>query len=158
MPPSLLVDLRQIDRNAVCMGKEQIYALLPHRHEFMVLDGVCHLDLENATIIGFADIQSTAWWCPGHVPGRPLLPGVLMLEMAGQLSALLAKASGKFDGFIAYGGVDNCKFREPVIPPARLHIVSKCTELRPRRIISMTQGMVEDRLIFEATVTGMILR
>jgi len=158
MPPSLLIDLDTVDRDSVCLTREQIYALLPHRHEFMVLDGVCRIDLASETILGYADLRTDDWWCRGHVPGRPLLPGVLMLEMAAQLSAVLAKSSGDYDGFIAYGGVEDCKFRDAVSPPERLYLLGLCTEHRPRRIISKTQGVVGNRLIFEATVTGVVMR
>lgn len=158
MPPPLLIDLVNIDASKVVLTHEQIYELLPHRHEFALLSGVCHIDEERKQIVSFYDVKPDAWWVKGHVPGRPILPGVLMLEMAAQTAAVLAKYSGGFEGFIAYGGVTDCRFREPAIPPARLFILSSDRETRPRRIVSDTQGIIDGRLIFEAQVTGMPMR
>lgn len=159
MPPSLLVDLAQIDLDQVILTREQIYEkYLPQRHEFMLLDGVCALDAKQGTFVAYADIREDAWWVSGHIPGRPLLPGVLMLELAAQTSAIAATMLMGDIGFIGFGGVDKCKFRDSVVPPARLHLLCVATDLRPRRIISQTQGVVGDRLIFEAQITGLIMR
>jgi len=158
MPPPLLIDLTEVDPGQVCLTREQVYEYLPHRHEFMLLSGVCHLDVDAGKIVAFRDIRPDDWWFRGHVPGRPLLPGVLMLEMAAQTSAVLAKASGGHDEFIAFGGVDHCKFRDSVVAPARLDLLCVAVEKRPRRIVSDTQGVVDGRLIFEARITGLRMR
>jgi len=156
MPPPLLIDLEQIDLDRVCLTKDEVYQRLPHRFEFRVLDGVCMVDAQGRRIVAYADIRPDDWWVRGHVPSRPLLPGVLMLEMAAQACAVLAKTLGS-DAFIGFGGVENCKFRETVAPPARLYILGVGVEHRARRIISDTQGVVNRKLIFEARVTGLPL-
>ena len=83
-----------------------------------------------------------------------------MLEMGGQATALLAKLTYEpaRDVFIAFGGVDECKFRESVQPPARLYILSVLTDVRSRRITARTQGVVDGRVIFEAAIAGLALR
>ncbi len=157
MPPPLLIDLEPIDLDAVVATKEQIYAALPQRHEFGLLDGVCHLDANAKQIVTFRDCRSDDWWVRGHVPGRPLLPGVLMLEMAAQTSAYLAKQYGQYDSFIAFGGIDECKFRDTILPDTRLYILCVGEKLRSRRIVSRTQGFADGRLIFEAKITGLTM-
>jgi 3-hydroxyacyl-[acyl-carrier-protein] dehydratase len=158
MPPPLIINLAEVDLTQVICTREDIYGkLLPHRYEFELLDGVCFLDRAVQSIVAFADIREDAWWVRGHVPGRPLLPGVLMLEMAAQTSALGTKLLADSPHFIAFGGVDDCKFRDTVVPPARLYLISRATEIRPRRIASSTQGVVEGRLVFEARITGLTL-
>jgi 3-hydroxyacyl-[acyl-carrier-protein] dehydratase len=157
MPPPLLIDLRQVDLDRVCLTKDDIYERLPQRFEFRVLDGVCMLDVEGQRIVAYADIRSEDWWVRGHVPNRPLLPGVLMLEMAAQASAVLARLHGN-DTFVGFGGVDNCKFRETVVPPARLYILGVGVDYRPRRIVSDTQGVMDGKLVFEARITGLTIR
>jgi 3-hydroxyacyl-[acyl-carrier-protein] dehydratase len=157
MPPPLLVDLQQLDLTRVRLNKDEIYERLPPRFEFRLLDGVCLVDLEGQRIVAYADIRSEDWWVRGHVPNRPLLPGVLMLEMAAHASAVLAKLQGN-DTFIGFGGVDNCKFRETVVPPARLYIIGVGVDYRPRRIVSDTQGVMDGKLVFEARITGLTIR
>ena len=157
MPPPLLIDLRQVDLDRVCLTKDDIYERLPQRFEFRVLDGVCMLDVEGRRIVAYADIRSEDWWVRGHVPNRPLLPGVLMLEMAAQASAVLARLHGN-DTFVGFGGVDNCKFRDTVVPPARLYILGVGVDYRPRRIVSDTQGVMDGKLVFEARITGLTIR
>lgn len=157
MPPPHLFGLEGIDLDRSLLTRQQIYELLPHRHEFMLLDGICHVDRDRRHIVGFRDIREDDWCFRGHIPGRPLLPGVLMLEMAAQAVAVLAKLIDPSRGFIGYGGVDGCKFRETIIPPARLYVLGLGIEDRPRRIVSDTQGVRAGKLVFEARVTGLPL-
>ena len=157
MPPPQLIDLSRVDLDRIVVSKEDLYRLLPHRFEFQLLDGFVLTDHPGGGGISFADIHSDDWWVRGHVEGRPLLPGVLMLEMAGQTAAALAAISGEHDHFIGFGGVDRCKFRDAVVPPARLHILCVLIENRRRRINARTQGIVNGKLIFEAEVTGMAM-
>lgn len=158
MPPPLLIDLDQVDLSRVVLTRDQIYEVLPHRFEFMLLDGICVMDRDHARLVAFADIRSDAWWTRGHVEDRPLLPGVLMLEMAGQASAVVAKVLTGQDGFFGFGGVEECKFRETVVPPARLYVLCVGEEYRRRRFVSRVQSVVDKRLVFEARITGLLLR
>ncbi len=158
MPPRLLIDLEKVNANNVLHAREDIYGkLLPHGFEFQLLDGVSHVDRERKEIVAFADLRTDAWWVRGHVPGRPLLPGVLMLEMAAQACAVGTKLLTECSEFIAFGGVDQCKFRSTVIPPARLYLLCRAVDVRARRSLSTAQGVVDGRLVFEATITGMTL-
>ncbi len=157
MPPALLIALDQINSGRVLFTQEQIYEQLPHRFEFMLLNGVCMLDRDAKGLVAFADICREDWWVRGHVPDRPLLPGVLMLEMAAQTSAVAANMLTVSEGFIGLGMVEECKFRGTVVPPARLYFLCVVEVCRSRRIVSRTQGIVEGRLIFEAKITGFSL-
>jgi len=159
VPPPLLVDLAKVDPDHVVLSREQIYERhLPHRHEFMLIDGICSVDRDADAIVAFVDIRANAWWFRGHVPGRPLLPGVLMLEAAAQASAIGACLLRDHQGFLGFGGVDRCKFRDTVTAPSRLFLLCVLADYRPRRIISKNQGVVNGRLVFEADITGLTLR
>jgi len=157
VPPPFLIELENVDLNAVALSKRQIYEMLPHRHEFQDLDGICLYDVAGKRIIAFVDISPQDWWVKAHVEGRPLLPGVLMLEMAAQSSAVLAKLAGNND-FLGFGGVEQCKFRDTVVPPARLYLLCVGVDYRSRRIISNVQGVCDGRLVFEAQITGLTIR
>ncbi len=158
MPPPLLFDLDQIDTDRVIMTREQIYECLPQRYEFLLLDGVCWTDPVQHRLVAFVDTRPEDWWVRGHIPENTVLPGVLMLEMAGQASAVAAATIAKIDGFLGFGGVDACKFRETVVPPARFYILCQGTEYRPRRVTSLVQGVCKGRLVFEASITGVPIR
>lgn len=157
MPPPALLDLSAIDVSRVIVTREEIYERLPHRYEFMLLDGIVHLDLQNRTAIGFRDIHEDEWWVRGHIPGRPLFPGVLMVEAAAHLACYVSLVTLGYKGFLGFGAIDNTKFREVVSPPARLYLAGRAHEIKPRRTISMIQGFVDGRMAFETQITGLRL-
>jgi len=156
MAAPLLFDFSSIDLSTTCINRAGIYKILPHAHEFRLLGGVCMIDASRRQIVAYADITEGDWWVRAHVPGRAILPGVLILEMAAQTSAVLAKTVQPGDEFIAFGGIKDCKFRQSVAPGVRLYLLGSGREIRNRRIVCLTQGVVDGRLVFEAEITGMI--
>jgi len=155
MPPPLLMDIDSIDLDRVLCTREDIYSILPQAHEFRMLDGVCYMNAERGEGIAFRDVRADEWWCRGHLPGRPIFPGVLQLESAAQVAAFFTKYNSGYDGFVAFGGVDQCKFREVVIPPARIYYLCRKLQERSRRVVCATQGVVNRAVVFEAIITGM---
>lgn len=154
MPPALLIDLATVDLDRLVLTKDEILQANPQRYEFEQLDGVVYIDLDKQLMVGVRDIKADEWWTRAHIPGRPLFPGVLMIEAAAQLAGLLGKKVFSSDKFIGFGGVDKVKFREAVVPPAKMYILVKGVEIRPRRIICDVQGVVNGRLVFEGQITG----
>ncbi len=156
MPPPLLLDIESTDLDHVLMTREQIYECLPHGYEFMLLDGLLYMDEQTNAAIAFHDVSEDGFWVRGHLPGRPLFPGILMIEAAAHLASLAASRLPKFSGkFLGLAGVGNAKFRETVLPGARLYFLVVPMEIKPRRIICATQGVVDGRLVFEAEIRGM---
>jgi 3-hydroxyacyl-[acyl-carrier-protein] dehydratase len=154
MPPPLLFDIGAYDLSQVVLTQEEIYRTLPHRCEFMLLDGVTMLDIEAERMIAFADIRPDAWWVRGHIPGRPLLPGVLMIEMAAHAASCYTCTVLKSQEFLAFTALDDCKFRGMVEPPTRLYLLGVGVDTRPRRSICRFQGVVDGKMVFEAQITG----
>ena len=155
MAPPLLVDLTTIDLDRVVMPIEEIRRFNPHRYEMEQLTAIAHLDREAGQIVAVRDVRDDEFWVRGHIPGRPLLPGVLMIEAAAQMCSVYFKWVSEDPRFLGFGGVDGVKFRGQVVPGDRLVLLGQALELRHRRAVFNTQGVVGDRLVFEARITGM---
>jgi len=155
MAPPLLVDLSKIDLAQTLIPIEEIRQVNPHRYEMEHLSGVIHLDAAAGQIVAFKEVRPDEFWVRGHIPGRPLLPGVVMIEAAAQMCSFYFKYVQKDSRFLGFGGVDAVKFRGQVVPGDRLILLGQAVELRNRRAVFDTQGVVGDRLVFEARITGM---
>src|SRR5258708_1912392 len=123
MPPQLLYDLSAIDLNKVLYDQEAIRAVNPQRGDMEHLNAIVHVNADRGEIIGYKDVRDDEFWVAGHIPGRPLLPGVLMIEAAAQVSAFYTSKILGWPGFIGFGGAESIRFRQPVVPDCRLHLV-----------------------------------
>lgn len=150
-----LFDFSHIDLNHIIVTREQIYERLPHRYEFMQLDGFVYTDVPTMTAVAIREVRSDEWWVRGHIPGRPLFPGVLIMETAAQMAAYVSHLLLPGDRFMGFGGIDQVKFRQAVIPPARLVYILKGLECRPRRVICDVQAFLGSQMAFEGRITGM---
>lgn len=155
MAATPFIDLSTLDLSQVLADKEKIYQRLPHRYEFMQIDAIIYLDKEQRLAVGMREIREDEFWVKGHIPGRPLFPGVLMLESAAQMASYLSQEIRSDDRFLGFGGVDGVKFRGAVAPPTKMYFILKATDIRPRRTICDAQGIVDGKLVFEARITGL---
>jgi 3-hydroxyacyl-[acyl-carrier-protein] dehydratase len=152
MPPTSLFDLSQHDLNHDAYDVEFIRTINPQRGDMEHLNGIIWAGPEG--VIGYKDVRADEFWVPGHIPGRPLLPGVIMIEAAAQLASFYTTVIQKWDGFIGFGGVDGVKFRQAVQPGCRMLFMVKLTKIRHGRIMCDSQGWVNGNLVFEAMITG----
>lgn len=155
MPPPPLMDIGTLDFARVIADRAEVERCIPHRFEFGLLDAVIHVDHEAGLYAGYHDLRPDAWWARGHIPGRPLFPGVLMIEIGAQLASYIGRLLLPSIEFIGFAGVDDVKFRDAVVPPARFLIVGRSLEVRMRRVVCKTQGFVDRTMVFEGTITGM---
>jgi 3-hydroxyacyl-[acyl-carrier-protein] dehydratase len=157
MPPSLLFDLSEIDPNAApVFDHEAICRVNPQRFEMQHLDGILWYDKAKGLILGYKDVTDHEFWVRGHIPGRPLMPGVIQIEAAAQLLSFLVKQIYEEEGFVGFGGIDCAKFRATIEPGCRLFLLGHVIEARKgRRYICDVQGVVDSSLVFEATISGM---
>ncbi|MEI7768289.1 MAG: 3-hydroxyacyl-ACP dehydratase FabZ family protein [Phycisphaerae bacterium] len=155
MPPPLIVDLAQLDLNAVAVDHDELYKCLPQRYEFEMLSHLIYVDRVTTTIVGVKHITKDDFWVRGHIPGRPLMPGVMMLECAAQLCAYGSMLAVPDNGFIGFARANDIIFRGAVVPPNSLYMVSKLLEATRRRCIGQCQGFCDGKMVFEATITGM---
>jgi 3-hydroxyacyl-[acyl-carrier-protein] dehydratase len=156
MPAQLLVDPASLDLTQVRFDLAAVQERIPQRFEMGFLDRVHFLDPARSLAVGSRDIRADEFWVRGHIPGRPLLPGVLSVEALAQLCTFYYKSVYPEDRrFFGFGGVDGVKFRGTVAPGDRLVLVCRATDVRPRRAVFDAQGMVGGKLVVEAVITGM---
>ena len=153
MAPTFLFDLSSIDLNRPVHSLEQIRSVLPQRHEMEMLSAIVYDD--GTTGVGYKDLTMDDFWVRGHIPGRPLLPGVLMIECGAQLCGYITMYRKPEMGFVGFAKCDEVRFRGTVVPPGRFYIIAQMVELNRRRAVAKCQGIYEGNLVFEATITGM---
>lgn len=156
MPPALLFDLDQLDLTAdPVASKDDISQFNPQRYEMQQLDGILWYEETKHQILGYKDVTDSEFWIRGHIPGRPIMPGVIMIEAAAQVLSYYVKAIMKAEGFVGFGGIESAKFRSTVSPGSRLYILGQGTKLSSRRNIFATQGIADGKMIFEASIAGL---
>lgn len=159
-PP--LFDLDAVDLDRVVHGRETLDRYLRQRDRFEMLDAVVHEDVEGKIVVGYKDILRDDWWAKDHIPGRPMFPGVLQVEVAAQLAAY-DYAAHRYPGevpedvFVGFAGVDKVRFRGLVEPDCRLVMGVHLTKNSRRLFRYAAQGYVGRELVFEGEVLGVLV-
>jgi 3-hydroxyacyl-[acyl-carrier-protein] dehydratase len=155
MAPTLLFDISGLDLHHVQYDAAAIERINPHRGVMRLLDGINFATPDFGQAVAFKDVRPDEFWVPGHIPGRPLFPGVLMVEAGAQLATYLTLRRLGHVKFMGFVGLDKVKFRGMVVPGDRLTLLCQCVECRPRRSICDVQGVVGGNIVFESRITGM---
>jgi 3-hydroxyacyl-[acyl-carrier-protein] dehydratase len=156
MPPTLLFDLDKIDLDAPAIfDKDAINKVNLQRYEMQQLDGVLWYDKDKYLILGYKDITENEFWVKGHIPERPIMPGVIMIESAAQLSSFFVKQIYGLQGFIGFASIDQAKFRSVIEPGSRLYMLAHITKFKSRKYTCMIQGVVDGKMVFDTTVSGL---
>ncbi len=96
--------------------------ILPHRSPFLFVDELIALD-PGVSAVGTWSLTGDEWFFPGHFPGRPTLPGVLMCEAIAQVGAIAVLTDARFAGKLPlFGGLDRARFRRQVGPGDSLEL------------------------------------
>ena len=104
------------------MTQEEIKKIIPHRDPFLLIDTIEEMD-EGKKVVATKHMKEDEFWCKGHFPDYPVVPGVLMLEMMAQAGAVSMLALPENKGKLGFfGGVKEAKFRRQVVPGDTLRI------------------------------------
>jgi len=140
------------------MDNVEIQSILPHRYPFLLVDCIRELDPDRR-IVGIKNVTINEPFFQGHFPGRPVMPGVLILEALAQVGGVLAfKSLGSVGRPVVYlTGIDAAKFRKPVVPGDILRL--EVDVLKKRAPFWKMQGkaFVDAELVCEAEVTAMVM-
>ena len=154
-----ILDLTTVDIDKVAVSKEEIFELNAQREEFEQVDRLISLDLEEGLAVGIKKQTLEEFWTRGHIPGHPIMPGVLMIEMAAQISSVMYHLKFNTGGkkFFGFGGVNKVKFRGSVEPGCDFLMVVRAKTLRSRIAVFEAQGFVDSKMVFEGEVTGIVI-
>ena len=152
----LICALDSIDLDRVVADIEAIRRHNPQRFEMEQLTAIVHEDLERNVCVGYKDVSSDEFWARGHMPGMPLMPGVVMLEAAAQLCSYFTQKHDLLGAaMVGFGGLEEVRFRDPVVPGDKLILMCELLKVRRgRMIVSKFQGAVGERLVVEGTLKG----
>lgn len=136
----------------------EIQALLPHRYPFLLVDRIKEFE-PHQRIVGFKNVTVNEPFFQGHFPGRPVMPGVLIIEAMAQAGGVLVfKSGGAIGKTVMYlTGIDEAKFRRPVVPGDQLRF--EIDVLKKRAPFWKMQGKayVDNEVVCEAVVTAMVM-
>ena len=151
-----LYDFSQFDYDHPLFGLSEIRKVNPQRHEMEQLTAIVHIDRENDGIVGFKDVTDDEFWIQGHMPGFPLMPGVILCECAAQLAGFYARKFDLLGGdYLGFGGLDSVRFKAPVFPNSRLVIAARATRIKKHRLSKFEfQGYVGEKLVYNGEMIG----
>jgi len=134
----------------------EILNMLPHKYPFLLVDRV--LELEDAKrIIAIKNVTVNEPFFQGHFPGRPIMPGVLILEALAQAGGVLAFSSFPgMKGSVFFTGIDGARFRKPVVPGDQLKLIVDVVKHRREIWIFDAKAYVENNVVAEARIMAML--
>lgn len=157
MASELLLNLDDFDLTQVAISAKELDTYLPQCGDMRQIDNIVWVNDEASLCISVKNVRDDEFWVPGHIPGRPLYPGVLMIEAAAQASSVLYRLKAKNKIFVGFTRCNNVVFRGQVVPGDTLHIITHEVEFKMRRFVADNQGLLNGQLVFEARVVGMIM-
>lgn len=147
----------QIAERDIAMDAIEVQAILPHRYPFLLVDRVVEFD-PGRRAVGLKNVTVNDPYFQGHFPGRPVFPGVLIVEALAQLGGVLAIRSSSVEGspIVYLTGIDKAKFRKPVIPGDQIRLEVEVIKCRPPFWKMQGKAFVGNDLVCEAESTAML--
>ena len=157
MPANLLFDFSGIDLSQTICDSACLDKFLPQTGPMRLCDRVIWANEGLTQCVGSKSVRPDEFWCEHHIKGRPLFPGVLMIESCAQCASWLFRKRFPALGFLGFLRCDDAVFRGQVVPGDEFVILVKEVDINTRRFISQVQGVVRGKLVFEAKITGMAI-
>lgn len=134
----------------------EIMQHLPHRYPFLLVDRVIEFEAMKRAV-GIKNVTVNEPFFAGHFPRRPIMPGVLIIEALAQTGGVLAfKSFPESEGTVFFTGIDNARFRKPVIPGDQLKLVVEVIKNRKEYWIFEGKASVGNDVVAAAKIMAML--
>ncbi len=140
------------------LSTTQIQSFLPHRYPFLLVDRIIELT-PGQRIVGLKNVTINEPFFQGHFPGMPVMPGVLQIEAMAQTGGLLLlnQIAEPEKKLLLFAGIDEVKFRRPVVPGDTLHITMTLLRFKGRVARLRGEITVEGQPVSEAIITSVLV-
>ncbi len=153
-----ILDPSQFQLDQVAADIEEIRRYNPQRYEMEQLTAISYIDTDNHICVGYKDLGQDEFWVRGHMPGMPIMPGVVMCEAAAQVASYYGLKQKLMDTeMVGYGGLSDIRFRGVVRPGDRFVIVVRLLKIRRLMLTCEFQCYVGENLVCEGVLKGIPL-
>jgi beta-hydroxyacyl-ACP dehydratase FabZ len=135
------------------MDVVEIQSILPHRYPFLLVDRILEID-PGRRIVGIKNVTVNEEFFLGHFPGKPVMPGVLIVEAMAQVGGvlLLKDMPDREHKLVLFAGIDEARFRRPVVPGDQLRFEVEVLRLKSSTCKLQGKAYVDGNLVAEAVI------
>ncbi len=140
-----------VKKEGVVFDTAAIERILPHRYPFLLVDKIIELDFDNR-VVGVKSVTANEPFFPGHFPGNPIMPGVLIIEAMAQTGGVLIlnSVSVPSEKLVYFMQINNAKFRKPVVPGDQLYMELELVNKKSKFVTMKGKAYVDNVLVAEA--------
>ena len=149
---------QDVSRKGIVFDFEAIQRILPHRYPFLLVDRIIEFEA-GKRIVGLKNVTGNEEFFQGHFPGHPIMPGVLIIEAMAQTGGimLLNAEENPTDKMMYFMGLDNVRFRKPVLPGSQLIFELELLKKRTSSVKMQGKAFVDGEVVAEAEMMAAIL-